>query len=44
MIFGAPNVPIVGVQILLEQQKQRRPPLDLACVECLSVQLSTNLS
>jgi hypothetical protein len=27
MIFGAPNVPIVGVQILLEHQKQQRPPL-----------------
>jgi hypothetical protein len=43
MIFNAPNVPKVVVQVLLEHKKNEGLPLDLACPECLNVQSPNSL-
>jgi len=43
MIFGALDVPIGGVQVLFRRQKQWSPPLDLVCLERLSVIIVTQL-
>jgi hypothetical protein len=44
MIFNAPYAPIRRVQILFRHQKNKAHPLDLACLECLSVIIATQFA
>jgi hypothetical protein len=43
MIFSALDVLIRGVQVLFTHQKNWALPLDLACFECLTIKVVTQL-
>jgi hypothetical protein len=44
MTFSAPNAPIGGVQVLFKHQNNGGLPLDLVCLEHLSVIIATQFA